>query len=262
MTYFPIVVIAYNRPKYLYITLWSLFNAIGIENHKVYLYVDGGGDKLKEVLAVVDKFPIYKTVVRDHKLEILMNVTNSIHETFEASKSDELFYIEDDFILRADILEYLYGANRDAFFTSPAGGGGVSGGKGNKAVSYRPRGNLVLRKNFYTLYGFIMNHSYAGMYTRRGTHDIVEDNSKSHDMVYDTFMYHNGLLTHYSPVNHVLHFGIEGRHFWAKGKQVDYIDKFFEGDESCWIGNILRIKDEDKDENVLQNLWRCEFKWV
>jgi hypothetical protein len=109
-----LVVVAYNRPKYLKRVLESLENCVGVEMYDVYFSVDPGN---KEVLRLAWGFDASRsrTVTRNEvRLGAHENKKRALDRGFQVA--DFVIMIEDDTILSPDTLQFFeYARDRYEF---------------------------------------------------------------------------------------------------------------------------------------------------
>lgn len=241
------LVIGYNRPRYLYICLDAIHRINGIDKDNIMVWVDGGGNKENEIKRIINEFEIKKYKIRENNLGILKNITYSIKEVFERFNYNEVFYIENDLLVRSDILQFLDKTPRDAFFLNVAGNQEMIVQK-----HYRNFGNLILRNNFYELFAYIENKEYYGKLRigpngiKPSVKTILGGNTQSHDSVYQRFVNDKNKTTRFSDQLYVGHFGIRGVN--TKGN-TDIETKIFSGERQQWIQNVIRIFENAKREN-------------
>lgn len=260
-----IIVIAYNRPNYLYVTLDSIFRAPGIEKYPVYVYFDGPlSRKLRiEQERVLSQFPIAKSVFREENYNILLNITCSIKETFDDGV-DEVAYFEDDHLLIPRFTQYIETAPRGkAFFIT------FNGKREKVSCHYRQTGNMIEKSNFSILYDYVMQKKYIGKQCP-GRSYIFDEKTCSHDAVYNTFMLETGFVSYFpAKINHVGHFGIYGTNALrgTKGDRLarttiaDVIEqKMFKGENSEWLENVVQVFRRYRNEPSLHGTF-CPKKF-
>jgi len=100
-----IAVIANNRPKYLRLTLDGISCCVGIDDWDLFVYVDGpASEKSKEFATFLPVIPM-TIKFRPRRLGVLWNTIESIKETFWSLNYDAILWIEDDMLVRPDLLE-------------------------------------------------------------------------------------------------------------------------------------------------------------
>lgn len=236
-----IVVFAFDRPRYLYVTLSSIFSMRGIEQHKVFVFVDGGlNKKIREAQAeVLSNFPVF-TFFRDQNLKILGNITQGLYQTFSLGIGiNEIVYFEDDFIIVPNTLEIIKRFPREGIFLSLC----ALPEQSEFAFRYRPMGNVISKVNFAFLYDWVINKRYIGLQRPR-MDEILTEGCYSHDAVYGAFLFYHRLKTKFIRIPLVAHFGIRGMHSGVPLDDPDLLEteaRMFAGDRSNWLYNILDI---------------------
>jgi len=239
-----VLVTAYNRPRYLYVTLDSLYRAREIKKYRIHVYVDGGlnEDTRQQQVEVLEQFPLTSVVWRRANLGTLQNITSSLNELFLLG-ADEVLYLEDDYIVSPVVFKYLQTVSRECFFISLS----TSRNENRKRYCYLPYGNLVSRSNFVMLFRYVTEKLYKGIKHKRsdGTTEVLDDNCVRHDIVYDHFLLHNNLLTYYAERPYASHIGVTGIHFVERPKlRVKMENRFFSGPREGWLDNIVKILEE------------------
>lgn len=263
-----IALTTYNRPKYLYVTLSGISKLKIPRNVEVSLYIYNDflpkNDLiLKQQIEVVESFnetcgTLQKFTVRDKKFGATNNITFSIKNTFDEGV-DEIIFMEDDVLIRADTLMYAYACTeghfirikdsseqvqcynhplpRDAFFYNFFSRVAVL------EVLYRSYINLVERKKFEEsrIFNYIVQEEYVGL---RNTRDTANLELKSGcDGIFDRFMVDNNLLTRFSNKFYAAHFGVRGLHYDKSiEKFTDEMEKrMFRGRKEEWMNNVIDI---------------------
>ena len=230
-----IVVIAWNRPRYLYVMLDSLFAARGIERYAVSVYFDGGIDAAmaRKQLDTVSGFHIEKVIFHRKNLGCLQSHVYAIKSGFDDG-ADEVLYLEDDFIVRPDLLEYLATTPRDANFYS------LFGSSEDIREDYCPMGNLIPRETFYPLHYWIQAKKYIG--TERPGNGYILGDTKSHDAVFNSYLVLRHLTTRFPKVSYTAHFGLSGLNQGEMGEmEKRFEENMFTGDRAEWLPRIVRI---------------------
>jgi len=233
-----IAVIAYNRPRYLYICLDALYQVAGIEDFDVTVYFDSGldTDMRKQQEDVLNFFPSAKSYFHEgaQPTKILKSVTRAL--SMSCLDHDEVFYLEDDHLVRPDILKAIASLEKRGFFVCMAGGRSYS------SSDYRAKGNIISRENFDILQKWIARGGYYGVTDRGG--GILSESTTSHDAVYCTFLREHGEKTQFVNGFYVAHFGLFGANV-PKANACDEalaIDKLmFQGAPEKWLHNTARI---------------------
>jgi len=246
-----VVVTAYNRPKYLYITLDSIFRNKRIDEVDISVYIDGGGDRQEEVIRETSNFNISKLYINYKNIGILNSVMNSIRDSFYCGDYDEVFFLEDDHIIRKDTIDKILNTDFDGFFLS------MSSCNGGKNVDYRPKGNVIKRSNFDILDEWIVGKKYTGL-QRPNTDQALTEHPYNYDGVFYAFIKYNGFLSEFIDDYYVATFGIKGINSQNITEEEKVIhERFFYGDKSRWLDNVVSVLSEQPDEHngVNIDLW-------
>ena len=236
------LVIAYDRPKYLDVTLESVYRIHGIEKHPVMVTVDGGGRHREEVLEVLKKYPVDGYIMHKHNQGILNHITFSVANMMQWGY-DEVVYLEEDLVVRPDVLEYLETARRDTFFISLSRQ--ESDSSAQLRLTYLPSGNLVRSDCFFQLVDYVKSGAYIG--TKAAASSIATANPErdgfanaytGHHPVYVSFANIHSKLSCVPPVQYTQHFGAVGAHFGLKHDKREL--ELFSCPREAWLGNILK----------------------
>jgi len=232
-----IAIVAYNRPRYLDVTLESLFMANNIQDWRVSIYFDGGiaPDVYQMQVEVISKYPALKVVFGTAHLGCLMNHIAAIKGCFD-SEAEEVLYGEDDFIFRKDALDYLVSVPRNATFHCLFGGGG------KMAKEYCPIGNLICKDAFAPLYQWVAEKRYAGL-SRPTKSYVLDVNTESHDAVFFAYLLDKGLYTQFPDKSYTAHFGLTGLNYkkHATEEERELEEYMFSGRRSTWLNRIIGL---------------------
>jgi hypothetical protein len=223
-----VVVVAFERPKYLDICLTSIFNVHGIERVDVFADVDGGGTCVEEVAEVVGKYPCADLNFRESNIGngAVSHHTMSLAWVFEKGY-DSVLFTDSDVLFAPSLLQSLLLIDKDWDLICLAGNSKVN------------PSNIIKREIFDKLFAYVSNHEYVGL--QRVWFDGVL--LKKHDIwdsCYGRFVKDNNcrIIPAHPSLDMVLHFGAVGRNT----RDVELDDKLFAQDRMNWIPNILRYK--------------------
>lgn len=235
------VVMAYNRPKYLYITLDSLFRAKGIGNHPVYVAVDGGGGCEDKIRETISQFPVHGYFIRDYKLFIAKHYAASVKSLMDFGY-DEVGFIEEDTLIHPQALEHLNKLPKDTpFICLNYRGGGF-------AHHWRGTFMVAIDKNiFNTLYNWTLDNKYYGK-PRPGFPDYTLGPTSGDDSVFTYFLHEHSLKVRVSEKRCSAHIGIRGVHNVKLDSICKLVEaKLFDGPQSLWVDNAIAITDAITD---------------
>lgn len=239
------LVLAYDRPRCLYVSLASIFANTGIGDIPVYVFIDGGGGKEQEIRQVCAGFDLAGVMARraniGYSKGLSRSYTRSIMSLLEFGYK-EVIYTTDDLLVTTDSLMFLMSAPRDTFFVTLG-----SLGKSDIYVGrYHSFGNLVIG-DFSELFDYVSNGCYVGDRHPSGSILVEKDGE---DAVYRTFLSNNGYATMADSIYRAAHFGVFGRNgpFLDDSDLSSVIEveqEMFSGHESCWLDNAVRIMSRD-----------------
>lgn len=255
-----LLIISYNRPKHLYVTLESIFGIKNLTDWDVAVSLDYQEDEnidveTDEMLAYFPVDRIYRSC--RHK-GILDNLTDSLSYEFSAG-SEEVIFLEDDFIVRSDTLQYVDNVGREEFMIA------LSGDEYGVVVHYRPRGNLITRKNFAELCEWIKSRKYIGLESGLTPGYFFTMKDTGHDAIFSRFVNKYAKMIRFPSEFYVAHFGISGIHLslppYAEEARIAELE-IFSGDRSKWLENVLSaFKNTQYSPRIQSRLWPKEFEY-
>ena len=265
LTGMAISVVAYNTPRYLYVTLDALTKVVGIEEFSITVYFDGilprdirqaQEEVLSSFNSVVGKFS-------DTCLGILGNVVRSIRTPIENGASSVL-YIEDDHLVRPDVLPPLRDADSDCFLV------GLSGYTGEKQCRYFPKGNIIKPEDAQPLLEWIDKKEYIGVPFRQDRPDTpkIDEHYSGHDYIFNAYMQTHNKYTSFLYGFYLAHIGLFGTNFTKYNMPPEILeleDRMFAGEKEQWLDNIVAIinmGDYPTEPNAMNSrLWPRGFAY-
>lgn len=285
-----VLVLGYKRPRYLYLTLQGLFRVRGIEDYDVFVFIDGNKEYKKANKKVISHFNVKKSIFRKYRLNGLLHTTHSLKTVFDYGY-DSILYIENDYLLRPDTIEYIEEAKKDCFFLSLIrkqpdrkvrrqnklkdgidlqmrekkiiqafrdGRNKVEHQFGSSDIfqSYSPRGNLILASDFEELFNYTVRLEFMGKkrLPKGGTLNSVWG---GHDKVFNRFLNDKNHCCRYADKHYIFHFGVCGWH--QKDKEIE--KKIFVGSRKEWFDNLVSIANQESYNNQVLSKLR-EFRYV
>lgn len=226
------LILAYNKPRYLYVCLDSVFRIKGVPD--VVVSVDGGGDKKDAVLDVLDEFPLAGKMVRRDNVTNMRNLTYSVQALLSFGYK-EVVYLESDFLIRSDVMAWLNRAPRDALFLS------ISGRKEQLTTgNYRQLGNLVTADRFEPVYRYVAEGKYIGK-KRPGYEQVLKPDHKGHSAAFLLYHIENNTQTRWSDKRYIAHFGVVGVNSRETDETRLLESEMFCGPKETWLDNVLRV---------------------
>ena len=103
-----IAIRCFDRPKYLYVTLSSLFRQSETKNCVVNLYIDGGITLTtrQELFTYLGDFPLSKVCISNTWRGITGSYMYALSDMYNVEKCDAVLLLEEDIITRIDTLKY------------------------------------------------------------------------------------------------------------------------------------------------------------
>ena len=229
-----IVVIGFNRPRYLRLTLEGLKACFNLDKWDLYIYIDGFPKyRPDDFNSWLPNLPM-KVIYRRTNIGILQNTIQSLRETFDADDYDSVMWLEDDMLLHRDTLEVFQSYKYPSFVSLRE--------KGISMVRYTPPPNLIGRDTFERLYSWISDKKYVGIWDAVRKRPIPEDES-SHDCVVGTWIHEEKITVSREPKSYCLHFGVrginQGAEPTAEARRLEGM--IFNSAPSHWIRNLLTV---------------------
>lgn len=257
-----ILVLAYNRPRYLHVTLDGVFHAEGVERYPVYVCCDGGGSSAGEVREVAGRFPVSGWLLRNRRLDCLKSYTYSIQAILDYGY-DAVLYLTDDLLIRPDTLLYLDSIPKDAFFHTLVGSGGLTIIEG----VYSSFGNLVLSDSFPSLFKWVSSGQHLGKPKIRSGKEfealITEQSGE--DAVYKRFSWEFKKKLRYPPIAYAFHFGLRGRNKQERGMSCAALEletSIFQGVPASWLERVIELAQRKfSDPAINERFWPRSFKY-
>lgn len=239
------VVIAWNRPNYLYIVLSSIFRIVGIEGCPVFVAVDGEGGREEEIKSVLSQFPLSGWLIRDRRFRPAKHYVTSIRAIMDYGY-EEVVYIAEDLLVRPDALRYLQQAERDGFFLCLKGTHNVL-----KEGHYSGWGDLVQKETFGELYDYVISGEYIG--EMDWLRHIPLTAKAGEDTVFSTFMRARGKSTRFPDKAYTVHFGLRGLNYTLPNAACLELEKeLFSGPRDRWLDNAIAIVERTYDDPLVK----------
>ena len=254
-----ISVLAYNRPKHLFVTLDSIFRMKGIERYPVsVILIYNGMNDLEQQLYYISKFPI-------KEIKILYEEPNCHYNHLaqfvylNGLNYDWYLLIENDIILRPDSLDYLASIEKYAFVDCLYSNDKYL----MKDISiYRSlTGNIFA--NLYSKYSLniltqwlcsnmVMGHNIQGLnYPFYTNQDFVHFSSDCRLSIFGEFF---KIIESVPADSRCLHFGLNSA--IEEPARTELETQMFEGDKERWLENILLVLDRNKNKTEITKILR------
>lgn len=234
-------VLGFNRPRYMYITLDSIFRASRVSDYEIFCCVDGTEPgmivKYKEVFGNFD-VPVHFNLIRHRTLDHYMHVYRLLFN----HGYDFVCILEDDIIVKPDIFtrakRYLDHVGEEFFFSLC--------GRGPSSQQYRSRGNILSREKYHYLSDFVCNRKYVGLHSTAYSRNFRLTDCL-HQPLFDEYMRMEGKYTAWAGDFYTLTFGVYGSLNGYYNEEAKVMERrFFSGDKDTWLDNVLKIF-QDKD---------------
>lgn len=251
-----LLILACNRPKHLYVTLESVSKIKNVKDWDIVVSLDQPDDE--QVSLEIDKTLGYFEIDRIYKARIRKRIldmtTDSLSYEFSFG-AEEVIYLEDDFIVRSDVLEYIDSVGREEFMIS------LSGTHNTVACHYRPRGNLITRRKFAELCRWVKQREYIGLYDIYRSDRIFNMADTTHDAIFSGFIDKYNKMVRFPAEYYIAHFGVTGIHLNTEEAQIAEAE-IFSGDRTEWLESVLSaIKNERFSAIIQKRLWPKEYEY-
>lgn len=230
-------VFSYNRPRYLYVGLDSLFRVRGIENHEVCVAVDFSTPEVQEEYNwVLESFPLAHTILHPQNLGCYTNMCVSTHEFFKRGGYSEVIWLDEDYFCEPNLLEYVYTIPRDDFLYNVGRAWHV-----DTCVKFAAWGVLMSRESFEEISEWLLGKTWIGM-SMQPFCDAVCKERESWDTLIHLFVRERGYTCHFSTeADHIGTFGINGLRPPDTAVRDKYEWLFFCREPEHWIFNVAAI---------------------
>lgn len=231
-----LVIVAYDRPRYLRLTLEALMRCEGFNEWDLYIFIDGPAEeKPDDFNSWLPSIPM--TVKwRGTNIGILQNTMYSLEQVFDTQLYDAILWLEEDMLVRPDILKIANTYKYPGLVSFRE--------KGISMVLYTPPPNLVGKDTFERMYTWVEEKKYVGVWDARRKRAIAEDES-GHDCVVGAWIHQEKITVSREPKGYVLHFGVRGKNQGLKptdeARRLE--GHIFNGEPSGWIDNLLGVFD-------------------
>jgi hypothetical protein len=250
-----LLVIAHNRPRYLRLTLEGLARCEEFDKWELCVAIDGvAREKPDDFNSWLPNLPM-RIFWRENNIGILRNTVESIKYLFDTNLYDSIMWVEDDMLVRPDILKVAKTYKYPSLVSFRE--------KGISMVRYTPPPNLIGKDTFNILYEWIQARKYVGLWDARRDRPIPEDES-GHDCVVGAWIHDYNITVCREPKSYVLHFGLRGKNQGqeptdeARRLEAD----IFDGKPSGWIENLLRVfKQLDGSDPIHKIMYPKDFSY-
>ena len=235
----------------------------GIEEFPITVYIDGvlSPEERKATEEVMSAFPDVAVDFSDVHLFSRGNHMRALRKPIEDGAS-MVMLLEDDHLVRPDILDVPLNDNSGCFFVS------LSFFMEFQAPRYHSKGNVVSAENGLRLLQWIEDRKYVGM-MRRNPDVLIDDQvNTSHDTYFDAFLRAENELSQHPCGLYLAHFGLFGTHFLRASADAALLaveQRMFAGPPERWRDNVaelLHTGDYPTEPEVIQcRLWPRLFNY-
>lgn len=232
-----ILIIAYNRPNYLKILLDSLDCVLGIDNWDLYLSVDGSD--MEAEFQQIEHMRSIQEIKWGTRVGISKHIIRSFVHLI-SNKYDRILYLEEDFIVRSDILLNWPEINADDTFFSMQSVSPVV----CSHTLYSPLGNVITADKAMPLIEYYLSGKWHGKPWPTPvcppvflTPDMVD----GYDAIFWTYLKDSNLKSMFRERSYVGHIGVNGTHFHNSDESNQLEAEIFTGDPSNWLENAATL---------------------
>lgn len=244
-----ICVVAKERPDYLYVTLDSIFRMHGIEKCHVAVYLDGvlSPELRRKHTLTVSEFPVKKVVFQtDRPLLVFYSHMFAFRDMF-SDGYDEVLLLEEDIIVRTDVLQYLESMPRDAFSYDLYRANVRAQGECLTSRSFRSFAVMLPKVNFEYMARWFDALLHRGQLWLGAQKDvrIYEIGMLEHicvDGLWCVFAREHNTVERMPPsFSYVYHFGVRRYTIKPSPEVLELEQQMFAGEKSSWLDNVLRL---------------------
>lgn len=244
-----ICVFGYNRPRYLYACLDSLFRVRDIECYDVGVSIDfSTPEKMAEYAQVCEAFPLAQIITHKENLGCYTNMCIGTRLFFEQGGYDEVIWLDEDYFCEPNLLEYVATIPRDDFVYNV---GRVY--NTDAFVGFAAWGVLMSRESFDEIAEWLLGKAWLGMSLAPLGRGVCGER-ESWDALIHLFMRERGYTCHFSlEGDHIGTFGINGLRPPDTSTRDKYEWLFFCREPEHWIFNIAMILREGAFPSALDD---------
>ena len=238
-------VISYDRPKTLYVCLYSILQMNQVEKVHVFVFLIEN-DTLMDRLSMIGDLPVNKMVIRERGGDSFMEALRHLFYTVDCS---HVISVGDDQLLCTDTLDYVLSLqDEDKAFIDALGGSDSA--LGNTIPGIDTAGGLYIKRQSFELLDSWLDTEEC--IQRMGPSFAPKPLPYYRYYDFDRFlaMYMNpqGLRTRYAPAKYGMCFGLCGIHSPKTPNCYETeSDRFFAGDKHTWLSNITSILASDEE---------------
>lgn len=238
-----IVVVSFDRPKHLYVTLDSILKMRHVEQVPVFTFLIEN-DTLEDRVSIIDNLPTQKVLIKQRGGDAFMY---ALYYTFYIQGCDRVVLFGDDQIVRTELLDYVSTLRDDDVVFIDALGGS-DGALGHTYLGIDTSGGIsLLKKNFDLVNSWLDTDECI---QSLGSNFIPSPALYRYDFDHFLwgFMGPRGYYTRYAPVRYAMCFGVCGVHGPNTLECYDFENnRFFIGDKETWLNNITTILASDEE---------------
>jgi len=243
-----ICVLGHARPKYLFVTLDSLFRVRGIDNYNVHAFIDGGGVPREQFEWVLNKFNLFSYFIRQENYGMNRHTFDSIKTCFDIYGYDEIIVVEHDDIFSVDFIEYSESLDMEDYFAICLG----RACSPMRAEYFTTCGWRISRDNFYKFIDWFHGKYWTDILDpRRVSGNFTEE--EAFDGILLAYILTNKKFCHFcTEKHHAGNFGVLGLHSSNNNDRKKYDSLFFTGPISQWIWNVAKLLKEGAYSDSVQ----------
>jgi hypothetical protein len=234
-------IITCNRPNHLYVTLQSVFNIIGIKDcfTSIYQIYDDTTNRPLQ-FATLGSYAIDKvTTLKNRGTGAFLE---AYRDLFYKENFDSVLLIPDDFILRPDLLDYIYSLDDLAFLDCLSFD---DWSVANQRIPYMHPFSGVLNKDSFVFMDKWLNAQLSlghMTFNENGRKYIWEVDSTHHfDAVMQSFVEFHTAICRYPDKPYIAHFGLTG--LCSKNTPIcyEFEAEIFSKDKFCWLSEFVKL---------------------
>ena len=240
-------ILAFNRPKHLYVALSSIFAAKGIENWFVGVYFDGGLSRKEREsgLDVLKTFPIDKVVFYKQNKGILNTTLALMSDILYKEECEMVLFMADDLIMRSDTLTSLSDLIKDdAFIYQLSHHNYQLPGTVTWSTHFNQCGFVMFKESFNILYKWVISNQYLGsvFVDKEHTRPIFMEPNKGAfcDRTIQSFTELYNLPCKFPSLSYVAHFGVTGLNSFNSDVCKQFEEDIFTRRRDTWLNRFTQ----------------------
>lgn len=240
-------ILAYDRPKHLYVALDSIYRMVGVEDWFVCVYFDGilSPETRSASSDVIGRFPIDKVGYYKSNLGILWATLGLMRDMFYKEDCEAFLFMAEDLIIRSDTLELLKTfVQGDAFVYQLSHHSYQPPGEITWSTHFNQCGFVIFRDEFVVLDNWVKAHLYLNCYLDKVKLCLrcsIEQLKNDCDSIIECFIETNKALCKFPIISYVAHTGLVGMNSFNTEACANIETEIFTKPKELWLTSFAGL---------------------